>query len=297
MSIRFAPSPTGTFHVGNLRTAWISHQWALKLKMPWVVRFEDIDRPRVMYAAKESQLADMRTLGLVPDQMMDQSDRWERHVQVFEAFRKEGFVYPCFCSRQMVREALEGLASAPHASVPHYNGHCRHLKKFPVTNLPTLAWRLKMPDESGRDDFIVARTSTHLDSKGIPKKDSFVPAYHWACAIDDVDGNYQLLVRAWDLENVTDLQRAIQKNLCRLEGKKIQPAAIFHCALIVQNDGHRLEKRTQGVTLEELLKSGHTPESLIQKFSTSFSKPTAHFTLDQVFGESKKQMTLDELGI
>src|SRR6476659_5113424 len=92
-SVRFAPSPTGTFHVGNLRTAWVSYRWSRVLRMPWVVRFEDIDGPRVVNGARERQLADMAALGLVPDEILVQSARHERHRALFLRAVADGSVY------------------------------------------------------------------------------------------------------------------------------------------------------------------------------------------------------------
>ncbi len=298
MPVRFAPSPTGSFHVGNLRTAWISRRWASFLKLPWVVRFEDIDVPRVVRGARERQLADMKSLGLVPDQIVLQSERRGRHWQVFQDFQKAGLIYPCYCSRKMVRQAVEDSASAPHQEPPAYSGRCRHMADQNFnTDFPSLAWRLKMPDESGAEDAVIARTSPVWEQVETPDAASFVPAYHWACAIDDQDGGYELLVRAWDLEGVTSLQRTIQSHLCRLEGKIFEPAAIFHCALVVRNDGQRLEKRTKGVTLPELLDAGEAAASLTAKFETSFSHAFQCLPPGLVFGEERKKMTLGELGL
>lgn len=288
MSVRFAPSPTGLFHIGNLRTAWISHHWASTLKLPWVVRFENIDEPRNVAGAIEKQLADMKTLGLTPDQIVIQNQNKDRHWNVFLKFKKSGLIYPCFCSRKQIRQSLAQAASAPHEQGLKYNGHCRDLKTYPKTDLATIAWRMKT--ENPADDFIMARTRTQT-----PDPQSFVPAYHWACAIDDVDGKHTLLVRAWDLEHVTPLQRIIQTNLCHLENRPFEPAAIFHCALVTQNDGHRLEKRTLGVTLDELLARGENPESIIEKFSASCSIQTEKFKTGLVFGEPQKTITLGEL--
>ena len=76
---RFAPSPTGQFHVGNLRTAWISWQWSRALATPWIVRFEDIDAPRVKPGALEAQLEDLARLGMKPGSQFLQSERAQRH--------------------------------------------------------------------------------------------------------------------------------------------------------------------------------------------------------------------------
>jgi glutamyl/glutaminyl-tRNA synthetase len=155
----------------------------------------------------------------------------------------------------------------------------------------TLAWRFKMPDGSGKDDFIVARTSKRLLS-GLPNQSTFTPAYHWACAIDDHDGNYDLLVRSSDLKTSLQPQRAIQTWLGR---KKHIPT--FHTSLITQNDGHRLEKRTAGVTLSELEARGIDREQLISIFKNSFNQVPTKIFDDASFGEQNETLSLKELGL
>ncbi len=295
MGVRFAPSPTGAFHIGNFRTAWISHMWARRLGVPWVVRFEDIDTPRNVPGARQRQLDELRLLGLVPDRTLLQSEHQNRHWEVFIKFQEAGLLYPCFCSRKTVREAVDASASAPHRSTPAYSGRCRKLKEWPETDLPTLAWRIRRHEEDGRDDFVVARTGTVLDSKGRPERGTFTPAYHWACAIDDYDGDHSLLVRAWDLEEAAEQQRFVHEQLARLEKRKKPVPAIFHCSLITANDGSRLEKRTPGVTLPELFKAGETAEGLIEKFRLSFSGDWDAFKPEKIYGETRKTLAVNEL--
>lgn len=278
--VRFAPSPTGTFHIGNLRTAWISHWWARRLNAPWVVRFEDIDKPRVLAGAQDKQLADMAILGLVPDQLVQQSARVKRHLALFEQARASGIVYACYCSRKEVLEAVNQAASAPHREVPVYSGRCRvGLERPAHYPNPSIAWRFKSGDSSGAQDFIVARTTV----EGL----GFTPAYHWACAIDDYDGNYGMLVRAWDLASAAIQQRAIFGWLSSIETARDYPS-IYHTALVTDNDGHRLEKRTKGVTLAELEAQGRDAGWLIQRFESSFKDR-------QLENETKKELLLKDL--
>lgn len=295
MSVRFAPSPTGPFHAGNLRTAWISREWARVLRLPWVVRFENIDEPRNVPGARERQLEVMGLLGLVPDRTSLQSERLNRHWEAFCKFHAAGLVYPCYCSRKTIRETIEASASAPHRPPPAYTGRCRKLKEPPRTNLPSLAWRVRRHDEDGRDDFVVARTGISLDSEGLPARPAFVPAYHWACAVDDYDGDHALLVRAWDLEEAAGQQRFIHGHLAGLEKTERPPPAIFHCSLITADDGHRLEKRTPGASLEEILRGGETPATLVEKFRRSFTGDWNGFAAGRVFGEARRTLTLAEL--
>ncbi|MFL5812465.1 MAG: glutamate--tRNA ligase family protein [Bdellovibrionia bacterium] len=271
--VRFAPSPTGRFHLGNLRTAWVSWKLARAHQLPWIVRFEDIDLPRVLPGAQEQQLADMRELGLVPDEIIVQSTRRERHWELFQKAVASGQIYPCVCSRKDIQSAMETLASAPHLALgslpPVYSGKCRNvteatLAKAKATPQILLGWRFKSDEPGGAHDPIIARTSAQVDAS------SFVPSYHWACAIDDLDGRYDLLVRAADLSSATEIQRKIQAWICKVEGLEPRLPAVFHTSLIVQNDGHRLEKRTAGVTLHELNACGWTIEAILKTFEESF---------------------------
>jgi glutamyl-tRNA synthetase len=296
--VRFAPSPTGRFHIGNLRTAWISELWASQLGLPWVVRFEDIDQPRVLAGARETQLSDMLALGLKPDLILDQSDFYSRHFELFERAIQEGQIYPCDCSRKEVQVALAGIASAPHDGLaPMYSGHCRHLSTArPFQNGESLAWRFRMPLESGAHDFIVARTARGFSECPTARDSStFVPSYHWACAIDDTEGCYDLLVRSGDLKPAVVVQRAIARWLA----PQRQHPAVFHTSLVVQNDGHRLEKRTAGVTLPEIL-GGSSAEiaKVVERFSDSFhlASPQSSYLPSKVFGEARDTLSLQQLG-
>lgn len=276
--VRFAPSPTGRFHLGNLRTAWISREWARALKLPWVLRFEDIDAPRVLKGAMETQLEDMRALGLEADEVRIQSQSEDRHRAVFEAAVAAGTVYPCSCSR---KEVAEAIASAPHGVTPVYSGACRDK---PAGLSGSCAWRFKTADPT--QDFLIGRT---IQGK-------FLPAYHWACAIDDYDGAYPLLVRAWDLDHVVGQHRQIHAWLRAYERTTTPFPAVFHTSLVTANDGHRLEKRTQGVTLPELLANGWTVERLLARFQASYVNPGG-FAPEKLWGEPARTLTLEELGL
>ncbi|MBI2604887.1 MAG: hypothetical protein HYW49_02280 [Deltaproteobacteria bacterium] len=302
MSVRFAPSPTGVFHLGNLRTAWVSHAWARALGLPWFVRFEDIDAPRSIPGAREKQLEDMARLGLVPDRMSLQSAQRARHWELFQAIVIERGAYPCVCSRKDLREALDQLASAPHAphavrrqepEPPVYHGRCRGrvLTAADQGALPTVAWRMKGAAEDGSQDMIIARTA-----KLTPDETSFTPAYQWACAIDDSDGGFPLLVRAWDLESSARPQRAIQAWLASRENREAKFPAIFHASLLIGNDGSRLEKRTRGITLDELFAAGWTKQKILDRFEKSFTPVLSDFAPAKLWGEPRREITLKELG-
>jgi len=201
-----------------------------------------------------------------------------------------GVVYPCFCSRKDVRESLDRASSAPHSQPPIYSGRCRAGALGADSlegELPSIGWRFRsQSDPSGAQDFIIGRT-IRADAL-----ESFEPAYHWACAIDDWDLNPGLLVRAWDLESARAPQEEIQSWVASTESKAFERIPVFHTALVTQNDGHRLEKRTRGVTLEELCRTGWDEDRLVQCLARSY--PAGGVTPS---GEGLRTLTVQELGL
>jgi len=297
MGIRFAPSPTGRLHIGNLRTAWISHQIARLLGEPWIVRFEDIDQPRNKPGAREQQMDDMAVLGMVAQRYSIQSRSRERHWAVFESARLAGQIYPCSCSRKEVQKALSELASAPHAEAPQYHGACRNRYRPPKSAGATIGWRFKDPDPSGAHDTLIARTASITDQGILPDPETFVPAYHFACAIDDFDGRFRALVRAIDLKTALRPQRTIQIWLAQVEGaSEWRPPCVFHTALVTAEDGSRLEKRTLGITLPEILSRGWTPAEIVNRFAATFHCPTpALFLPGQEISENPVSITVSQI--
>jgi glutamyl/glutaminyl-tRNA synthetase len=290
--IRFAPSPTGTFHVGNLRTAWISAMIAKELGEPWVIRVEDIDTARIRPDSWPSQQSDLKALGLTPDShhLHLQTQNRDRHFELFRKARDEQRIYPCDCSRQEVLAQIAGLASAPHSHEAAYSGHCRHRGGELSSYHPkeTLAWRWKHTDPTGAHDAIVARSANDGSQ--------FNPGYHWACAIDDADGAYLVLVRAWDLASADPIQREIRNWVAPVP---IEPV-VFHTSLVTRDDGQRLEKRTLGVTLEEIVARGISPAALIERFESSFNLAATFEIISNCIspaGENRKSVTLSQLSL
>lgn len=274
------------------------------MDLGWWLRFEDIDTPRVVPGAMEGQLADLERLGLhargLNDGIEKQSDRRRAHWRTFKRAVAEGVAQPCVCSRKEVEQELAGLASAPHdPDAPIYGGTCIARGRDATLAIHreaqhtgrTIAWRF------GSRHTVIARTCS--DDLQSPEACQFEPSYHWACALDDCNPalEHQVLVRAWDLAGATPVQREIQS---WAEGPGFVPPTVFHTSLITQDDGHRLEKRTQGVTLDELFRSGWTARSLVEKLSASFDEGLDWSSVDwshrgQVIGESNRTLTLSRL--
>src|SRR4051812_28300252 len=123
---RFAPSPTGVLHVGNLRTALLAWLFARSAGARFLMRVEDLDRQRVKPGFEEQQLADLRAIGIDWDgDVVRQSERLDRYADALARLDGDGLTYPCYCTRAEIREA----ASAAHGPLPGgaYPGTCSEL--------------------------------------------------------------------------------------------------------------------------------------------------------------------------
>jgi glutamyl-tRNA synthetase len=123
---RFAPSPTGPLHLGNLRTALLTWLFARSAGARFLVRVEDLDRSRVRPGVKEAQLADLRAIGLDWDgPIVRQSERIFLYEEAIARLDSDGHLYPCYCTRAEIRAS----ASAPHGipAADRYPGICREL--------------------------------------------------------------------------------------------------------------------------------------------------------------------------
>lgn len=255
---RFAPSPSGPLHLGNLRTALLAWLFARSAGARFLVRIEDLDPGRSRREHEAGQLADLAALGLDWDgPVVRQSERRERHRAALDRLRAAGRVYPCWCTRAEIREA----ASAPHGAGGSgsgaYPGTCKRLTaaqraererggRPPALRLDAggervgFEDRLHGPVEGVVDDFVLWRGDD-------------TPAYNLAVVVDDADQDIGEVVRGDDLLETTPRQLLLQ----RLLG--LPQPAYAHVPLVLGPDGARLAKRHGAVTLADRAARGETP--------------------------------------
>lgn len=276
---RFAPSPTGSLHLGNLRTALLSWLQARSSGGSWIVRMEDLDRATSSADHEARQLADLAALGLVPDeQVVRQSDRFDLHRQAIARLAAIDRVYECFCTRREIREA----AQAPHGDEVPYPQTCRSLTAVRRAALlaegrrPAL--RLRSDGEQFTVHDAVAGTYTGTADDVVLQRNDGVPAYNLAVVVDDADQGVTHVLRGDDLLSSTPRQRLLQQLLGLTE------PAYAHVPLVLGPDGSRLAKRHGAVTLADLAARGVSSASVLARLGASLGlcEPTDEVAADDL---------------
>ncbi len=250
---RFAPSPTGDLHLGNLRTALVAWLSARSQRGGFVVRMEDLDRVTSSPENERSQLAALSAIGIEWDGEVErQSEHHDRHRDAIDELRDMGRVYECFCTRREIRDAI----SAPHGAdaSDHYPGMCRELTaaaradRRAAGRAPAL--RLRADEARISFDDAIAGTFTGAASDVVLQRNDGVPAYNLAVVVDDGHQGITEVVRGDDLLAVTPAQVMIQQLL------GIQRPRYAHVPMVLAPDGSRLAKRHGAVTLDDLAARG-----------------------------------------
>ncbi len=267
---RFAPSPSGDLHLGNLRTALLAWLFARSTGRSFLVRMEDLDR--VQRGADARQLADLRALGLDWDgPVVYQSTRAETYDAAIAGLTARGLTYECFCTRREVREA----ASAPHpqnGSAPtdgSYPGTCRNLSALQIasrrsTGRPS-ALRLRAGVDTWTVDDDLSGPYTGVVDDVVLRRNDGVAAYNLAVVVDDAAQGVDQVVRGDDLLSSAPRQ-AYLGSLLGLSAPRYA-----HVPLALNASGQRLAKRDGAVTLTDLATSGITPAETLGGIAASLN--------------------------
>ncbi|HYN45768.1 MAG TPA: tRNA glutamyl-Q(34) synthetase GluQRS [Allosphingosinicella sp.] len=263
---RFAPSPTGRFHLGHALSALLAHDFARERGGSFLLRIEDIDPARARPEFVDGIIEDLLWLGLEWDgEMLYQSERLELYAEALERLKAESLVYPCFCTRAGIAAEIAASASAPHGpdGAPAYPGTCRGLAD-PDLSIPH-AWRLDVARASARAGplyWMDGETEVEAEPEAfgdviLARKDA--PAsYHLAVTLDDEAQGVTDVVRGRDLFASTDVHRLLQALL------GLPTPAYHHHRLLTDLDGNRLAKRHGAPTLADLRAAGVDPQALVE---------------------------------
>ena len=238
---RFAPSPSGRMHLGNVFAALMAYLAVRSQDGTMLLRIEDLDRQRCREEYIDTLRSDLAWLGLTYDQETPpQSRRTEIYREYFEKLMEMDLLYPCYCTRAQLHSV-----NAPHQSdgTYVYPGTCRNIENPPVDRMPS--WRVKVPDRKYR---VMDRI------QGVRSDGAFV--YQLAVTVDDGLSGVNQVVRGVDLLSSVPRQMYLQE----LFG--FAAPEYGHIPLLVAPDGRRLSKRDQDMDLGYLRSHRTAPEIL-----------------------------------
>lgn len=251
---RFAPSPSGRLHLGHAYSAVRARLAGDEMRL----RIDDLDPGRSREEFVQPIVEDLAWLGIKHDgAVLRESERLERYDAALEELKTRGLVYPCFCTRSDIQQAL----TAPHGDPgAHYPGTCRGLPDDPERRATTPhSWRLDaqkaleeagaLPGWSEHDGTAFTSSRADFGDAILARKDA-PSSYHLACVLDDADSGVTMVVRGADLRQSTPIQRLLQMLLGLPEPQYL------HHPLVTFEDGRRLAKRDHAPTLEAMRAEG-----------------------------------------
>jgi glutamyl-tRNA synthetase len=270
--LRFAPSPTGSLHIGGLRTALFAYVIAKSLKGKLILRIEDTDQSREVEGAKDHLIDILNWSGVYfdegPHKQGDygpyiQSQRKEIYKKHIETLLESGHAYRCFCSSERLTEMRKEQQEKKEA--PRYDRHCRNLndkeiaeklannESFVIRQKMPLEGEIKVKDELRGD---ISFKAKDLDDQVLIKSDQ-MPTYQFASVVDD------------HLMGISHVSRgeewipSFPKNVLLYQAFNWELPKFIHLPLILNQSGGKLSKRQNDVAVEDYKKQGYLPEALL----------------------------------
>ena len=254
---RFAPSPTGTLHIGGLRTALFNYVYSKQNNGKFLIRIEDTDRERSTKEFEKNILDNLSSIGLTPDENpINQSERNEIYVKAAEKIIESGKAYWCDCSPEDLEQMRKEQTEA--GKKPMYDGRSRNLG---LSKTDKTVLRLATP-ESGEivvKDLIrgeIKFNNNELDDLILLRSDG-TPTYHLCNVVDDFEQNITTVIRGEDHISNTPRQIHIQNALGYPE------LEYAHLPLVLGTDKKRLSKRNAATSLEEYREKGYLDSAII----------------------------------
>lgn len=275
---RYAPSPTGALHLGNLRTALLAWLFARAAGGQFILRIEDLDIPRTRPGAARTLLDDLRWLGFDWDEGPDvggpvgpyvQSARQAIYDHAIAQLREAGLIYPCYCTRA----ELAQIASAPQGDdAPRYPGVCRHLTpeeraaREAAGRRPSLRFIAPETPIWFRDALWgdISESSAATTGDFIVRRSDGIVSYQLAVVVDDALMGITQVVRGHDLLSSTARQLALYDAL-----GYPRPTLYAHVPLVVDDTGARLAKRDAAAGLAGMRAAGYSSRQVVGALAAS----------------------------
>ncbi len=278
---RFAPSPTGRLHLGHAYAALVASDMATASGGTFLLRIEDIDGRRARPEFERGIFDDLKWLGLSwPGPIMRQSERMKAYGVAIAALRSRDLIYPCFCTRKDIAAEIGASGAAPHATTmgpdgPIYPGICKTMspgeRRRRIAAGDAHALRLHMDRAlnlingplvfqecaegmNGESGTITATPEIFGDV--VLARKEVATSYHLAVVVDDAAQGVTLVTRGRDIFPSTHLHRLLQALL------DVPTPAYLHHQLICDENGKRLAKRNDALSLAALRESGKSPADI-----------------------------------
>lgn len=276
---RFAPSPTGDMHIGNLRAAIINFIMARQSKSGFFLRIEDTDEARNI-KGKDAEIMEILTkFGIKWDNLYYQSKNLKFHQELAAKLLMDKKAFLCFCQEDEL-ELKKNLAKE-NKDAYQYDGKCQNLSDDEVLNNPNpCVIRLKRPEnDMSFTDAIKGELKFEkesIDSFVIMRADK-TPTYNFACAVDDMLQGVDFVIRGEDHTSNTPKQELIRHYL-----GYTQNFGYAHLPIILNQDGKKMSKRDKSSSVKWLLEEGYMPEAILNYLILLGNKtPCEIFTLDE----------------
>lgn len=277
--LRFAPSPTGDMHIGNLRVALFNYIVAKQRGEELIVRIEDTDKERNIEGKDQEILDILELFGISYSQLMYQSNNFRFHSAMALQLLHEKKAFNCFCTADTLEAKREEAKSAKEAY--RYDDACRDLPAELVIDNPNpFTVRIVRPEETiVINDRIKGEVSFEpdaVDSFIIMRQDK-TPTYNFACAVDDMLSDISIVIRGEDHMSNTPKQEHIR--FCLGYNKKVEYA---HLPIILNESGKKMSKRDDASSVKWLLEQGYLPAAIINYLVLMGNKPPKEiFTLEE----------------
>ncbi|MBQ7135920.1 glutamate--tRNA ligase [Campylobacter sp.] len=276
---RFAPSPTGDMHIGNLRVAIFNYIASLQDKSGFVLRIEDTDKERNIEGKDEQIMEILRQFGIKWDTLYYQSKNLKFHQEFAARLLIDKKAFLCFCDDETLEAKRE--EAAKNGKAYRYDGSCENLSDDDVLNNPRpAALRLKAPKTTQK--FIdkikgeIVFEPENIDSFVLLRADK-TPTYNFACAIDDMLEGVTMIIRGEDHVSNTPKQNLIREAL-----GYTQEISYAHLPIILNMEGKKMSKRDNSSSVSYLLQKGYMPEAIANYLILIGNKtPCEIFTLEQ----------------
>ena len=276
---RFAPSPTGDMHIGNLRAAIFNYICSLQDKSGFILRIEDTDTARNIEGKDQEIIEILKRFGIKWQSLYYQSKNLKFHQQFAAKLLSEKKAFCCFCSEEELEAKKQAAKDAGEAY--RYDGHCEHLSDEEVLGCgKPFTIRLKKPDHALEfTDAIKGRIAfepQNIDSFVIMRADK-TPTYNFACACDDMMQGVSFVIRGEDHVSNTPKQNWIRQSL-GYDGE----IKYAHLPIILNSEGKKMSKREDSSSVKWLLQSGYLPEAIANYLILLGNKtPREVFSMDE----------------